>query len=175
MSIHDAIKECVDGGELVRLQPLLPGDSVARPVLVSHDVLRLVERRDGLPIDLVRKSASARSMLDSFQRGDRVTVGMDPHNKPGYCMLARTDPTKMCIWQFRILDPKPHVRIFGAFAEQDVFVALAYYAKPRLNFLGSYRKVTKNAREIWTTLFGDCEPCAGDNVDEYLSENYILV
>lgn len=171
MSISDCIQECIDGGELLELLPFITGAVCLRRVLVNHDVLNFLTTQRRIPQILAKKAIDARVALDSFTRGAELTVAMDPFDKPPETELARNKDVQDAVWDFRIRDPRPQVRIFGRFATKDTFVALHFAGRDNLNF----PRAVKNTVQQWIDLFGDLEPVTGDNIDDYLSGNYQLV
>lgn len=168
MSIRDLIRECVDAGDLVILRPILPGTPRMREVFVTPHVHQLLSVSSNVPVELRKKAADCRVALDRFVAGAVVTVGLDPFNKKAACELARTEPPSDGVWCFRIRDPKPHVRIFGGFAERDVFVAVDYRNREALDFDAA----GLTARLLWDDLFKPFPPLIGHKIDDYLSSGY---
>lgn len=172
MSIRDVIRDCVSGQELFQLKPLLPGVVIARDVFCHPRVFRFVTNQSSdVPRALTPRAADARAALDQFCAGAIVSVGMDPDKKPAYTELARNHETAKGIWDFRIRDPKPQVRIFGAFAEKDVFVALDYRNRDGLDFDAA----VATSAQLWTDLFDNLTPVTGDQIGAYLTDRYRLV
>src|SRR5690606_31297227 len=112
------------------------------------------------PRELVKKVADTRAALDRFVAGGRIAVALEPFDKAASAELARNDPTNSGVWVFRIRDPRPHIRVFGAFSERDVFVAFDYYNREGLDFGAAVKAV----RRDWAELFGDFSPVIGDKV-----------
>ena len=170
--MRSLIRECVDGGELVRLPPLLPNGTVMRDVFVTHQVDRyLRQAATGLSPSVLKKAVDTRLALDRFSLGKRQVVRLDPNADAPSAQLARNHPTSAGIWEFRIRDPKPQIRVFGGFALQDTFVALDYRERAGLDF----DEAVRNALDLWRHLFKDHRPVTGENINDYLSDRYHLV
>jgi hypothetical protein len=174
MSIRDAIAEAVDQGELAQLPHLLPGVAAVRHVFVTGEVWDFVGG-PALPKELATKAAEGRRMLDSFTAGNRIVVSLSPHQKPSHCQLSRNDPTQDGVWELRIRDPKPQVRIFGCFAECDVFIALSVTAKSDLIGKLAYPLAVADNASIWGGLFPSHPPVTGDDINAYISGSFGFV
>lgn len=165
MSIRDVIRECRDAGELTLLVPVLADSPRMREVFVTHHVKRFLDVAAGTPRNLIKKATDARVALDRFTAGAIISVAMDPFDKPASTELARVSAEADGTWAFRIRDPKPQVRIFGSFAERDLFIALDYRQRDALDFEAAAGK----ARVLWDDLFGGIPPITGNKIDDYLS------
>jgi hypothetical protein len=174
MSIRDAIAGAVERGELASLSSKLPGVAAVRHVFVTPEVWDFVGG-PALPKELAHKAAEGRRMLDSFTAGNKIVVALNPHEKPNYCQLSRNDPTADGVWEFRIRDPKPHVRIFGCFSECDVFVALSVMSKDDLVDRLSYPLAVADNSAIWGSYFPEFEPVTGEDINAYLSGSFAFV
>lgn len=109
-------------------------------------------------------------MLDGFTAGNRIVVSMDPHKKPDYCQLSKNAPQSSGIWEFRIRGKKPQVRIFGAFAECDVFIALSVRDRDELE--GNFPLAVAENSGTWSSIFREFDPIVGDEINEYLSGSF---
>lgn len=170
MSIVDCIQECIAGGELVELLPLIPGTLCLRKVLANHHVLKFLHADKQMPSSLMKKAVDAMVALNRFTSGARISVAMDPMEKLVRTELARVN-IKESIWDFRIRDPQPQVRVFGLFAAKDTFVALHYAPRNNLDF----KAAAATTKQQWTDLFGDLPPVTGDDINDYISDKYELV
>ncbi|KKB81041.1 hypothetical protein VW35_02415 [Devosia soli] len=143
-----------------------------REVFATPDVYRFLNgKTDNVRRELAKRAADSRVAIDRFIAGASVTVGMDPFDKAARCQLARNYPPNDGIWDFRIRDPKPHVRIFGGFAERDVFVALDYRNRDALDFDGAVATMVL----LWKDMFDSYQPVTGDNINAYLSDKWTPV
>ncbi|WP_172125293.1 hypothetical protein [Devosia sp. 919] len=173
MSIRDAVASAVDRGELAPLSHKLPGVVAARHVFVTGEVWDFVTA--GVPKEFAHKAAEGRRMLDSFTAGNRIVVSLNPHEKPAYCQLSRNDPVAEGVWEFRIRDPKPQLRIFGCFAECDVFIALSVTPKTQLVGRLAYPLAVADNTSIWGGLFPGYLPITGEDINAYISGSFSFV
>lgn len=167
MSIRDAIADAVARHEIALLPHKLQGVPAMRHVFVTGEVWDFVTA--GVPKDLAHKAAQGRRMLDGFTAGNKMVVSLDPHNHPAHCQISRNSPPEEGVWEFRIRDPKPQVRIFGCFAECDVFVALSVMSRDVLKGRLSYPLAVADNSSIWGGLFPQHLPLVGEDINAYLS------
>lgn len=173
MSIRDAIAEAVEKREIGLLPHKLPGISAVRHVFVTGEVWDFVT--SGIPKELAHKAAEGRRMLDGFTAGNRITVSLNPHDHPANCQLSRNGPIDDGVWEFRIRDPKPQVRIFGCFAERDLFVALSVMSRDDLNGRLAYPLAVADNSSIWGGLFPYHLPVRGEDINAYVSGSFQAV
>ncbi len=118
-----------------------------------------------------------RGDLDHFVQGDLISVAMKPFDKAKSAFIARLNPTRDGVWDIRSRDPKPAIRVFGMFAEVDMFVALTWEFRQSLGGPRSteWHTEIERCKTAWRKLFPVYGPVTGDNVDDYLSGKYFLV
>lgn len=169
MSTQDCIENALAAGDLVELMPSLPGSSCMRRVLVSCHVYNFLNCAPSTPLEVIPKIADTRYALDRFITGASISVNMTPydHEKPSSTELSRLD-IERSIWQFRIRDPKPQIRILGMFAERDTFVALDYANRDTMYYPAS-ESITQSQ---WDDLFQGIPPVTGEKIDAYISDKY---
>jgi hypothetical protein len=68
------------------------------------------------------RQAHVRPAFDIFCAGRKLNVALDPYDKDKAAHLARTDPVRIEVWDFRCFDPDCKIRVFGRFTEFNVFV-----------------------------------------------------
>ena len=76
------------------------------------------------------------------------------------------------VWKFRDIEPKPSLRILGAFMHKDVFAALAPYERSELGPKGSqeWSNALQDFNAQWEQLFDGHKPKSGGTYpDDYLS------
>ncbi len=173
MSTRDAIAAALEKREIALLPHKLPGVPALRHVFVTGEVWDFVTA--GVPKELAHKAAEGRRMLDAFTAGNRMVVSLNPHNHPADCQITRNSPEEDGVWEFRIRDPKPQVRIFGCFAERDVFVALSVMSRDNLKGRLAYPLAVADNSSIWGGLFPGCEPVLGADINAYLSGSFEAV
>ena len=108
--------------------------------------------------------------FDTFLGGNLLTVAAKPYKGKSSYMLKLHPPAEE-VWEIRSRDPDPGIRVFGRFAETDLFVALSW-AK-RADLAGPKSREWRDARvqckTDWDNLFRPYEPKSGANLHDYLS------
>lgn len=145
-----------------------------RTVFVSQDVMEVV-----MPPFAWgwtgRRHQSLRALLDAFTEGDFITVGAAPRNKAPSAIMARVEPICAEVWDFRCLDPKPGIRVFGGFSEVDTFVALTWDYRENIEDDAYWTAQVHDCKAAWQDLFGRIPPHSGDSLDAYISYNAAFV
>ena len=124
MSIRAEITSRIAEGRLRALAPAIPATPGKRRILVVPNVLEMLDGPWTTP-NHERRAGAARALLEGFLRGDQI-VGRMPPSKNVNTLIALLDPAVENIWEFRIGNPRPGIRILGRFAEQDTFVATSW-------------------------------------------------
>jgi hypothetical protein len=112
-----------------------------------------------------------RADLDHFSMGGRIDVAAGKHRT---CFMKPLSPLSEEVWAIRSRH-KPSLRVFGRFAELDVFIATNWaYRKA----LGGERSEEWRAERIrckaeWQKLFPAYAPLNGSSINEYISEPVI--
>jgi hypothetical protein len=162
----------MDRGRLFQVFPRLPGSPVGRVLIVNEDLKRLMT---GPWTDSQEEVRCGRlwADFDRFIEGRLISVSLDhPYSKPKTTYMARLDPVEDDVFEIRSRDPKPGIRVFGRFADRDVFVALNW--EYRGNLGGSQDKEFDREREIckarWRQLFTTYQSISGKNLNEYFAD-----
>jgi hypothetical protein len=122
MSIRDVIHDRIASGRLFPVEPVMPDDPVKRGMVVSSEIHRLLVG-PWHTVAMERRCNRLRADLEVFVKGGQVSVCLTPYRaKAAY--MARLDEPADEVWDIRSRDPSPALRIFGRFAETDLFVAL---------------------------------------------------
>jgi hypothetical protein len=166
MSIRDEIKRCVEADpvQLALLRPALPGTPMKRFIFVAAEILLLLDGPwESLELEIRWKHV--RADLERFVQGGIIVVGDD-----GY--MKRLDRAEDEIWEIRCIDPNPSVRIFGSFAEKDVFMALGYRYRQELEEKGSteWAEAIRACKADWRKLFLTYPPHSGSDPHDYISD-----
>jgi hypothetical protein len=158
-------------------------DNQRRAVLMSQEINELVigPWSDG---PMGARCARLRGDLEHLITAENITVCWDPF-KARNEQIGRLNPIGDLVWDLRLQDPKPGLRVFFRFAEKDVFVALT--CAPRSASVSWLRSVPLLGRESrqwrraivgckaqWRLLFPAHEPVSGDSIDAYLTGARIL-
>jgi hypothetical protein len=106
-----------------------------------------------------------RADLEQFVTGGIIVVG-----ETGYMKALKPEADE--IWEIRCIDPDPSVRIFGSFAEKDVFVALGQRYRQQLAEIGSpeWAEAIRACKADWRRLFFTYRPHSGSKINEYISD-----
>lgn len=170
MSIRDEINNRITEGRLFHLLPYIPGSEVRRTLLASLEVYEMAqppwpENWEG------ERHSQARGYLDLFTEGRLISIAEDPYDKEVNTYLARVDPLEDEVWDIRCIDPVPGLRVFGRFAETDVFIALSFNYRENLFDDRDWRDEIEFAKAEWRKLFPSYEPHRGATLYDYVSSN----
>ena len=111
--------------------------------------------------------------FDRFIEGRLISVALDsPYSKPKTTYMARLDPPADDVFEIRSRDPKRGIRVFGLFADKDVFLAFNWDYRTKLG--GPTDRDFDREREIakakWRQLFPSYKSIRGKNIDEYFAD-----
>jgi hypothetical protein len=176
-------KKRVQDGELFKLGFLIPGPPERRTVLLSPDMNRLVSG-PWEDTEMGTRCARLRAELENILAGEPLVVCWTPGKGREHHQIGRLHPSEDNIFDIRSVDPSPALRIICHFAEKDVLIAhlccprsVPVHWLDRMPLLGRQSKdwlrAITDSKSNWSTLFPGCEPHAGANVNDYLS-NAIL-
>lgn len=172
MSIRSKLTRLLSERKLYELEPLLTRDETVRTMIVSAGIDGVVQppfadTKEG------ERHAELRAWFDSFMEGGEITVAPDPDDKPRDAMLARVRPVKGEFWSIRVTAPEdtPGIRVLGAFADKDKFIALTWDYREDMSTFNDH---VKSAMSAWKDLFGEETPFSGERLDDYLT-NFIAV
>lgn len=174
MSIYDQIAYWVADRRLVELTPAF-GPPTLRRIVASADVNALLIGPWG-DVEWERRCGALQADLDAFMEGRLITVARQPYKGKTSYML-RLAPTYEEVWEIRSRDPNPGIRIFGSFAETDLFVALGWSKRADLKGPTSreWRDARIQCKTDWANLFRPYQPKSGANLHDYISNNAIFV
>ena len=175
MSIQDEINaRCgEEPPRLFLLPPAIPGSPCVRHVFVSPEINGAAQGPWD-DADHEFRCGRLRQYLDRLTEGMLVSVGRDPFKKKADAFLVRLDEAEDEVWEIRVRQPKPGIRIFGRFADKDVFVALSWLGREVLTNDKEWRDARENCKATWRKLFPTYPAHTGDDFDKYIS-NFILV
>lgn len=160
MSIYDHIEELKRTGRLFPMAPHSPGAAARRALLVNEELWNLLNGPWNTVEDEIR-FMTLRAYLDIYTEGRALT--------PGF-LFQLTQPSEE-VWEIKAPRPRPGLRVFGRFADIDIFVALHHASRDALG--GWQSRVWRDAREIckseWRKLFLTWEPFRGNSINDYVS------
>lgn len=169
-SVRDAIKSH-EGQSLFCLPHLVQGEETPRTVFISKELAEILSPPWPTTWE-GRRHARLRALFDAFTDGDFITIAENPHDKEARAILARVDPVREEVFDFRCLDPQPGIRAFGCFAETDRFVALTWDYRENIE---DWPAEVARCRSHWNRLFGGLPPFKGTQLNEYVSYNFRAV
>lgn len=173
MSIHDEINGRCSERRLRLLAPALVGSPCVRTIFVSAEIYAAVQGPWQEPDHEIR-CARLRAYLDRFIEGHVVSVGRDPFKKKADAFLVRLNEREDEVWEIRVRQPKPGIRVFGRFAERDCFVALTWLGREMLDDPHAWRNAREKCKAEWRRLFPTYDAHRGVDFDDYVS-NFIVV
>jgi hypothetical protein len=160
MSISAQIEELKRARRLFPVLCYAPGTTTRRALLVNEELWRHLTGPWDTPENEV-KFMELRAYLDVYTEGRLIT--------PGF--LFQLSNRSEEVWEIKAPRPRPGLRVFGRFAEIDVFVALHYAERDVLQ--GWQSRVWRDAKEIckseWRKLFITWEPFGGNTIHDYVS------
>ena len=181
MSITDQISSLVSEGRLHLIEPLDISLEVKRTIVVSDEIQELIDGPWSTR-SLGRRANRLRADLESFVIGQVVPISMTPYqHKSAYMGLL--DPPNRGFWDIRSRDPNPGLRIFGHFADVNLFVALVWHPRSvevdGRSPLGSARELNwefakLECEEAWQDLFPNHRPRIKEKISDLISEGAIL-
>lgn len=171
MSIHERLAKLQQAGKIHCLESLLTGEETVRTIWASSDVAAAVLPPYGLAKNRQERErlVEFREFLDAFLEHGHLSVAQNPDDKPEFAMLARVKPIEKEFWDFRVTAPRPGIRVFGAFADFNAFIALTWEFRENIP-AGQFDAEVQDCMQRWTELFGDIVPYAKPNLNQYLSE-----
>jgi hypothetical protein len=172
MSIRDEINYWIAQGELFQASPRLLGSPVSRVLLVNREVNQLLTGPWETQAEEVR-AGRLWADFDRFIEGRPITVALNsPYSKPKTTFMARIDPPEDDVIEIRSRDPKPGIRVFGRFADKDIYVALNWEYREKL--LGPQEREFDREREIckakWRHFFHTYPSICGTQINEYFTD-----
>ena len=174
MSIYVEIGSRVNEGRLFTLFPAMPGSLMVRKMFISNEIKSMIFGPwDEQPWE--ERCGRLRADFDYFMEGSLLPVAEKPFKgKTSY--MKRLEDHSDQVWEIRSRDPEPGLRIFGQFADKDVFVALTWHM--RADLLGpksrEWRDAILECKTEWRNLFPAYQPKTGGNLRDYVS-NIVLV
>lgn len=171
MSIQAEIRNRVAEGRLTLLQPALPDIPRVRSMFASEEICRLV-LGPWTDAAMEERCGALRADLDHFISGATLTVSREPYRKPKQTFLSRLDPGRDEVWVIRSRAPKPGIRVFGRFAQRDVFVALSWAWRSELDGPGSkdWRDAAVGCIAEWRRLLHPYEPLREGDLHDYATD-----
>jgi hypothetical protein len=164
MSIRDALKEALSAGRLAQFRHPLGWDSAPRVFLMTPKLV--AQRSEATQADDPKR----------VERWERLGADIAHYVSNGYInwnLMRWLDPHKFEHWELRSVRPKPSIRVFGRFAEPDVFVGT--HAVERAPLAAKWSLAWEMEKLIcedgWKEAVGDLPPFTADDYESYITEN----
>lgn len=128
MLIGDDVRRAYEDGRLFAAIPIVEWDAQPRAFFMCaalHDAI--LQGRASNDPSAQRRWARLEAAMSSFVTGDYVTDAL----------LKQLRPQKYEHWELRSRRPRPSLRVFGRFAEPDVFVGTHVVERSQLGGLWS--------------------------------------
>lgn len=165
MSIVDEVAARVAEGRLFHVKTA----QSSRLILVMEDVWRFLHGPwDG--DDEVIGGNELHEALRFISAGGRVLVGSGKDRACHFKELTMGAPR---VWEIRTRQPKPGYRLFGMFAETDVFIGTNYSDRLSLGNERSpeFEAAIRTCKARWRALFSTYPPKFGNSATDYIKEN----
>jgi hypothetical protein len=170
MSILDEIRLHVLNGNLTeigRRDLRATGLGYSRRVYVSREINQECLTRYNEPS--FRKLSA---QLQAFIGGLTIPVALEvDHKKAEWARLEKPGDE---VWETRVRDVTPELRVLGRFAGVDTFVALNLYDS-QIRSKKNWNKAKERCREDWRILFPCYPPVFGCTINDYISANVTLI
>jgi hypothetical protein len=174
MSIRAEISRRVAEGRLKALSQSMPGPPDRRQIVVVQSVMDMLDGPWATPHQS-RRAGEARALLENFLRGEQI-VGRMPPSKDVHTLIALLDPPGDNVWEYRVGNPRPGMRILGRFAEKDLFIATNWVNREdfRDPVTGQddsrkWRDEIVRCKAIWNQLFPTYQPFGGNTLHDFIS------
>lgn len=121
--------------------------------------------------ELERRFARAIPALDSFTEGLLWSVRIPPSTSV-MAQIALLKDADEEVWELRIRDPKPGLRLFGRFSERDCFIALTWAERENLETDDDWLREKERCKREWRKFFPSFKPHTGSQADDYVSNSF---
>jgi hypothetical protein len=171
MSIQTIIRDRESERRIEQLPHVFLGTRTPRVIYLVKDVFDQIMGPWPDP-SIATCMGILRADLDRFLENGRIIVG---HRRSRHAYMKRLDPGRDEVWEIRSRDPEPELRVFGRFAETDVFIGTACLSRDYLGKDGSRQWRDEIVRCIadWRNLFPSLPPLSKRPLNEYISTNVV--
>lgn len=169
MSTAEQLAKLETDGKLFRFAPKLR-HGLKRRLYLTSEANRNFNDPNSATNFLPRPRGMIEAAMVRWVAGDRVFT--DDRWKPRF--LKELDPPPCSdIWEIRVTEPTPNVRLIGAFLERDTLILSRFRTRTLLGKRGSqaWQDAMNGCTTDFTNLF-QRPPMHGQVLGEYISENY---
>jgi hypothetical protein len=167
MSIRETIRDWHRSGELFLLSPAIPSTPSIRWIFTSKEVFEAVHGPWSSEKEQ-KNMMRARATFDAFISGQKISVRLPP-SKNVTAQLAQLEEANDEVWEFRCREPSPQVRVFGRFAEKDLFISFIKRNRDEFESNNDFLPVMEECKRHWRTFFPSYNPYRGSTADDYVS------
>ena len=177
MSIYDVINHRIGEGRLFPMTHRL-GFPPVRHILASKEIYELVQAGPWQSTQWRSRGSALGADLDRFIDGSLINVALPSNAKPyrrtpsAYLRLLHKWADE--VWEIRSVTASPSLRVFGRFADIDLFVALTWDTRARLA-TPPWRNAQISCKAEWTKLLYPYPAITGVNLNDYISTNAVSV
>lgn len=181
MSIQDQINAWIRCGDLIHLKPLYATKPAKRDLIVSREVWEFIETGPWESQEIGDWASDLRADLDSFIL-DPIVARIRPRQRDD-ANIAILEPASDRVWEVRSLTPCPQIRVFGAFAFKDVFIALNWADRDYLGDPGPpgdpegrrWNDAIRTCKTRWSHFFPTYPRLNGADIHDFISNNVTVV
>lgn len=175
MSIHEMLETLEEEGHLI-VYPAPPGRPMRRRLYLAAGLYReMGDHRSGLKF--FGQMPAVQAVFKRWVCGDSVSMRLNDNGHEA--LLARLKPPPEDIWELRVTEPKPQLRIFACFAATDILVGMSAVNRDRLGraFARSGRQsklwteAMYGCQAEWRRLFGGAAAFRGRQARDYVSKD----
>jgi hypothetical protein len=165
MSIEDITREWERDGSLVVLKPFLKSTEMVRYVIATKEVNdEICGPWDTRELEI--RYSRVRTVIDAFIGGLRIAARWPP-SKSIKANLALLDPADEQVWEFR--SPRPGgIRVFGRFANINVFVALGTELREEID--DDFTREKEACKRAWRRFYPSYDPLNGQDLADFLTD-----
>ena len=161
MLIRDEIQANLNTGRLVPVKSHASWSAEPRAFLLERE--------------LAKQIADGQNDKDMRDRWAKLEADMAHFVEGGYVnwgLMKWLDPKEQEVWELKSVRPRPSMRVFGRFAEPNVFIGTNLALRPNLKGKWSlqYWDEIFKAERVWSGLFAR-SPFSGENYTDYITEN----
>jgi hypothetical protein len=171
MSIAEALKALHVSGELTPWIPARTRKTPRRRLYLTKEALSdLRDPNSAINLLAWNKQATRgriEASLDLWVLGNRVYLNRKRR------FMCRLEPPPPEIWEVRVTEPQPQVRLFGSFVEPDTLIITKFHSRHQLGNRGSRAWTTamSDCARKWTQLLPMTSPLSANAVHSYITEN----
>lgn len=144
MSIKEQISILKGDNRLISVMPLVKSDRSIRQLLLVEDLYKEIYEEKEEIVD-VETFANLIADLEVFVTSETID--------PNYLWCLK--PKKNGVWEIKSKRPCPQIRIFGVFADKDIFIGTHLESRDDLGSIGSqqWKIAIRTTISIWDKLF----------------------